>query len=272
MTPREIRTDDDQVQCAVCGRSLLRGEEPEPYLHDGRAATCASCAPAAPSARAGSARPRASRSAPAPRRDRRGLDLALAPWQRSRPPHEPRSRRPDAEAPTARWPTELRASPHARRGAVRARRGTASATSTPSPPCDELKMRARSSSSTPPSTRARWPGWPARSGAPRVAVLPVENSSLGTVTVAWELCWYRYEVDLADERGGVRVAGQGYELEELTEQRAGRQRGGRRPRRSCGRADLASCRRDLLRRPPGAGRRAVRQARRRTTPTTPTSR
>ena len=54
-------------------------------------------------------------------------------------------------------------------------------------------------------------------GPPGVAVLPVENSSLVTVTVAWELCWYRYEVDLADERGGVRVADQGYELEELTD-------------------------------------------------------
>ena len=35
--------------------------------------------------------------------------------------------------------------------------------------------------------------------------------------VGWELTWYRYEVDLADERGGVRVADQGYELEELTD-------------------------------------------------------
>jgi hypothetical protein len=36
------------------------------------------------------------------------------------------------------------------------------------------------------------------------------------VVVAWELCWYRYEVDLADEGvNGVRVSGQGYELSEL---------------------------------------------------------
>jgi hypothetical protein len=36
------------------------------------------------------------------------------------------------------------------------------------------------------------------------------------VVVAWELCWYRYEVDLADDGAtGVRVAGQGYELGEL---------------------------------------------------------
>jgi len=33
--------------------------------------------------------------------------------------------------------------------------------------------------------------------------------------VGWELCWYRYEVDLADEAAGVRVVAQGAELEEL---------------------------------------------------------
>ena len=31
----------------------------------------------------------------------------------------------------------------------------------------------------------------------------------------WELCWYRYEVDLSDEVPSVRVEDQGYELDEL---------------------------------------------------------
>ena len=35
------------------------------------------------------------------------------------------------------------------------------------------------------------------------------------VVIAWELCWYRYEVDLSDEVPTVRVAAQGYELDEL---------------------------------------------------------
>jgi hypothetical protein len=30
-----------------------------------------------------------------------------------------------------------------------------------------------------------------------------------------ELCWYRYEVDLSDDRPSVRVADQGSELDEL---------------------------------------------------------
>jgi hypothetical protein len=32
----------------------------------------------------------------------------------------------------------------------------------------------------------------------------------------WELSWYRYEVDLSDEAGGVRREGQGDELDELS--------------------------------------------------------
>jgi hypothetical protein len=33
----------------------------------------------------------------------------------------------------------------------------------------------------------------------------------------WELSWYRYEIDLSDEAGGVRRDAQGDELDELGE-------------------------------------------------------
>ena len=54
-------------------------------------------------------------------------------------------------------------------------------------------------------------------GVPSVAVNPSTSlASMVQIVVAWELCWYRYEVDLADEGAhGVRAAGQGYELNEL---------------------------------------------------------
>jgi hypothetical protein len=53
-------------------------------------------------------------------------------------------------------------------------------------------------------------------GPPEVAVLPSpDHSSVVTVTVSWELCWYRYEVDLSDDEPTVRVGGQGSELDEL---------------------------------------------------------
>jgi hypothetical protein len=53
-------------------------------------------------------------------------------------------------------------------------------------------------------------------GIPEVSVLPAaEFPSVVNLVVAWELCWYRYEVDLSDEVPSVRVAAQGYELDEL---------------------------------------------------------
>ena len=55
-------------------------------------------------------------------------------------------------------------------------------------------------------------------GTPMVSVVPSEvEGAIVSIVVGWELCWYRYEVDLADEAAGVRVLGQGAELSELSE-------------------------------------------------------
>jgi hypothetical protein len=55
-------------------------------------------------------------------------------------------------------------------------------------------------------------------GTPAITVLLSETEgAIVTVVVAWELCWYRYEVDLADEASGVRVLAQGAELSELSD-------------------------------------------------------
>jgi hypothetical protein len=56
-------------------------------------------------------------------------------------------------------------------------------------------------------------------GAPTVTARPLEESgSTVAIVVAWELCWYRYEVDLGDEAAGSRLVAQGMELDELPEQ------------------------------------------------------
>lgn len=53
-------------------------------------------------------------------------------------------------------------------------------------------------------------------GLPLVSVRPVPgHPSVVATVIAWELCWYRYEFDLADEDAGVRLAAQGQELDEL---------------------------------------------------------
>jgi hypothetical protein len=53
-------------------------------------------------------------------------------------------------------------------------------------------------------------------GAACVKATPVAGGSgRVAIVVAWELCWYRYEIDLGDEAAGVRIAAEGMELEEL---------------------------------------------------------
>jgi hypothetical protein len=56
-------------------------------------------------------------------------------------------------------------------------------------------------------------------GAACVRVTPLaDTAGKVAIVVAWELCWYRYEIDLEDEVGGVRVAAEGMELEELADE------------------------------------------------------
>jgi hypothetical protein len=56
-------------------------------------------------------------------------------------------------------------------------------------------------------------------GAPSVTARALEASgSTVAIVVAWELCWYRYEVDLGDEAAGSRLIAQGMELDELPEE------------------------------------------------------
>ncbi len=54
-------------------------------------------------------------------------------------------------------------------------------------------------------------------GAPAVCIRPAEHLvGAVRVTVAWELCWYRYEVDLTEEPPQVRPLEQGTELAQLS--------------------------------------------------------
>ena len=53
-------------------------------------------------------------------------------------------------------------------------------------------------------------------GSPIVAVRPSPTEgSVVTIVVGWELSWYRFEVDLGDEAAGVRLVTKGTELSEL---------------------------------------------------------
>ena len=53
-------------------------------------------------------------------------------------------------------------------------------------------------------------------GEPDVAVRAAADSPGNVqILVAWELCWYRYDADLRDDLGNVRLEAQGSELSEL---------------------------------------------------------
>ncbi len=53
-------------------------------------------------------------------------------------------------------------------------------------------------------------------GAPCVRTAPVADAATTVaIVVSWELCWYRYEIDLGDESRGAWLAAEGMELVEL---------------------------------------------------------
>ena len=214
MAPRTIQPQDTVISCAVCGRTLLQGETPEVYLVNGdRRHVCELC-----TVRANhqgwireSAGPQLGHRGP--REDR----LPLLERLRNRRDRRAAARaRHDAEGVDVTGHDEVEPEPESLPAAVPAlprepRHVHAVPTS------DELKA-SRALELFNGSEHPRTVAGVARSlGAPEVSVRASgDQASLVDVVVAWELCWYRYEVDLADEGpNGVRVAGQGYELSEL---------------------------------------------------------
>jgi len=199
---KELVTSYEVVSCAVCGRTLLRGEHSEVYLDSGaRRQVCELCT--ARASHQGWIRESASLEIAthgrerADRGSRRGRLLSRR-LRRSAPADEGVVE--DGLGEGEEVLTEYRADHEVH--AV--------------PTNGELKA-SRAIELFNASEHPRTVSGVARSlGLPTVAVLPTGQGSVVAIVVAWELCWYRYDVDLADGPGGVRVAGQGYELDELT--------------------------------------------------------
>jgi hypothetical protein len=212
MATREIRTSSQDTVCDVCGRTLLRGERADVYLNGGtRRSVCELCKDRALHegwVREGTVAAYDDSDSSSDRR--RSLLGRL------------RGRR-DGGASTTSAPTlrdELDSNSWSE---------TAGNTYPESAPIREPRhVRAVPTSSEQKAVTAvqlfnasehrRTVAGVARSlGAPGVSVAPsAGRASLVNVVVSWELCWYRYEVELSDDQPSVRVAGQGYELTELT--------------------------------------------------------
>jgi hypothetical protein len=212
MTTKDIRTAQVQVSCDVCGRTLLRGEHAETYLAGGsRRQVCELCTARAVHegwVREGAALERATRSFGGERR--RSLLGRL--WRSGGGRREEPTATPSAGAngSGSSWhePAEEREPLPAQ--SFEPRQVHAVPTSVEQRTLSAIERFNR-------SEHPRTVAGVARSlGAPVVVVRPTEaQSSLMSIVVSWELCWYRYEVDLSDGGAAVRLAGQGYELDEI---------------------------------------------------------
>jgi hypothetical protein len=269
MATRAIVTSHPVVACDVCGRRLLRGENPDVFLAGGQRRTvCELCVPRA--AAEGWLREADNHAASVrPTRSRRAGSLLGRLRQlrepAQRPPH--RESRPASGLLGGAQEGELpedglydfldggsigRAEPYEQElyiGSVEAGEPVAGEWS--AQPAggaeDELSDPDRAALQSSPVRAAQ----PARAaltsgelkveralgvfnageqprrvagvarslGAPSVTVRPLEESgSTVAIVVAWELCWYRYEVDLGDEAAGAQLVAQGMELDELPEE------------------------------------------------------
>jgi len=215
VSTRDIHTTQAETSCDVCGRTLLRGEQAEMYLDGGaRRSVCELCAPRAAWEgwrREGTEPPYDGTSA---ERDRRRSLLARL---------RPRLNGSAAVDLGPRRGEELDGRPRRERGRSRRQRGRSPRAPRPEPrqvhaiPTSEEHKISSAADAFNRSEHRRTVAGVARSlGMPTVCVHPEETSaSVVNVVVSWELCWYRYEVDLSDDEPSVRVAGQGYELDEL---------------------------------------------------------
>jgi hypothetical protein len=207
---RDIRTNQSDLACDICGRTLLRGEHAETFLAGGaRREVCDLCTARAQHEgwiRESGGDELELRHTRHDGRGRSFLDRLRSRRERARevqaadeaePTHHDEPDAPPRPAPEApRRPRHVRAVPTNA----------------------DLKMqRALELFNT--SDHTRTVGGVARSlGAPGVSVRPrTDRPSVVTITVMWELSWYRFEIDLSDEAGGVRRDAQGDELSELSD-------------------------------------------------------
>lgn len=182
MAVRQIRPVDRSIACDFCGRNMLRGEVGETlHLAGEKRTTCEMCR----------------------------MRALKAGWRRDPVTDEPRERSSSGE-----------------RGRLLGRlRGRLEQPGVPSAPRAPQRVRAEPTGA---KGRAR-AAIEHFNGSPHRGTIASIGSSLGTPTVtlvdagdegfdviaAWDLCWYRWRVELGQGGATVLETGRGFELSEL---------------------------------------------------------
>jgi hypothetical protein len=226
---RTIVTSHPDVACDVCGRRLLRGEQPDTFLGAGqRRLVCELCTSRAThegwsrEAEQHTTRARAE----APQRGRSLLGrFRQSRWSTTPDPVVPTVSSGGADQPIEdRTARPVRADPRSAAAAqVDGRPEREAFAESPPAPTVDAPEGERADSSVRRALEVfnagehprRVAGVTRSLGAPSVRAAPLIGATVAIV-VAWELCWYRYEVDLGDEAQGARLAAEGMELGELT--------------------------------------------------------
>jgi len=230
MAARTIVTSHPDVECDVCGRRLLRGEQPDVFLGGGqRRMVCELCTTRAThegwrrETDAHPGRPRADRS-------QRGRSLLRKLRQLREPAQPVGTEGIDADDQLengatgagidAEWAAvdEEWGTPEEVVGAIEYAVDPLAAEQDP-PVADHTDPnveRALAMFNVGEHPR-RLAGVARALGAPTVRATRLQSANV-TIVVAWELCWYRYEIDPEDETRGAWLAAEGIELEELAEE------------------------------------------------------
>ncbi|HEY0515936.1 MAG TPA: hypothetical protein VGD00_02340 [Solirubrobacteraceae bacterium] len=234
MTTRTIVTSQPDVACDVCSRRLLRGELSDVFLVAGRRRTvCELCAPRAVHEGWQRESEHTSLTLP-PMRPRRGrglfqrlLLLARPDGEQEAPPSSRAARSARARARRADRAEPYEALDASGERAFEPALEEPSAAHTEAPhedaaapldaaaaPGDHLQQAVEIFNA---SEFPRRVAGVARSlGPPAISVRTAEHlASAVRIAVAWELCWYRYEVDLSEDEPAARSLNQGTELSEL---------------------------------------------------------
>jgi hypothetical protein len=241
MTTRTIVTSQPDVACQVCERRLLRGEQPDVFIVAGqRRIVCELCAPRAAhegwqresEAHAVSLppmRPRRGRSflerlrqvgKPAPSAVANSVEEGAAEPFDFLAEHEAPRGGDDAGEATPPDGSRTRIAPARRRAQGALASDTAGelgedGSLAPEPAEDGYAAHAVAVFNASEFPR-RLAGVARSLGAPEVTVRSAEHlESVVRIVVAWELCWYRYEVDLSDGPAEACQLEQGTELSEL---------------------------------------------------------